>query len=90
MSHAAYLAAEAASELRHEFLEGEVYVMAVGTPEHSALAAVRNALAAARSTPVAARSTPAAARRKPVRVRKGLIAVARLPALEKKVSVREN
>jgi Uma2 family endonuclease len=38
MSHADYLAAEAAGELRHEFLAGEVVAMAGGTPEHGALA----------------------------------------------------
>ena len=39
MTHAEYLAAEAASEVRHEFLNGEVWAMAGGTPEHAALAA---------------------------------------------------
>jgi Uma2 family endonuclease len=39
MTYAEYLAAEAASELRHEFLGGEVWAMAGGTPEHAALAA---------------------------------------------------
>lgn len=39
MSHAEYLAAEAASDTRHEFLRGEVFAMAGGTPEHGALAA---------------------------------------------------
>ena len=39
MSYAEYLAAESASETRHEFLNGEVWAMAGGTPEHSALAA---------------------------------------------------
>jgi Uma2 family endonuclease len=39
MSFAEYLAAEAKGEERHEFLEGEVFAMAGGTPEHSALTA---------------------------------------------------
>ena len=39
MSYAEYVAAEAASEVRHEFLNGEVWAMAGGTPEHAALAA---------------------------------------------------
>jgi Uma2 family endonuclease len=39
MTYAEYLAAEAVSEVRHEFLNGEVWAMTGGTPEHSALAA---------------------------------------------------
>lgn len=39
MTHAEYLVAEEKSDLRHEFLRGEVFAMAGGTPEHSALAA---------------------------------------------------
>jgi len=39
MSYAEYLAAEAKSDVRHEFLDGEVFAMAGGTPEHAALAA---------------------------------------------------
>jgi Uma2 family endonuclease len=39
MSYAEYLAAEALAEVRHEYLNGEVWAMAGGTPEHSALAA---------------------------------------------------
>lgn len=39
MTYAEYLAAEAASEIRHEFLDSEVWAMARGTPEHAALAA---------------------------------------------------
>ncbi|MEW5741347.1 MAG: Uma2 family endonuclease [Myxococcota bacterium] len=34
-----YLAVEELSELRHEYLDGEIYAMAGGTPEHAALAA---------------------------------------------------
>jgi Uma2 family endonuclease len=33
-----YLALEEASNTKHEFLEGEIYAMAGGTPEHSGLA----------------------------------------------------
>jgi Uma2 family endonuclease len=39
MTYAEYLAAEAVAEVRHEYLNGEVWEMAGGTPEHSALAA---------------------------------------------------
>ena len=39
MTHAEYLAAESRSEVRHEFLNGDVWAMAGGTPEHGALAA---------------------------------------------------
>lgn len=39
MSYAEYLAAESVSEIRHEYLNGEVWEMAGGTPEHAALAA---------------------------------------------------
>ena len=39
MSYAEYLAAEAVSEVRHEYLNGDVWAMAGGTPEHAALAA---------------------------------------------------
>jgi Uma2 family endonuclease len=38
MSYAEYLVAEAKSDVRHEFLDGEVFAMAGGTPEHAALA----------------------------------------------------
>jgi hypothetical protein len=34
-----YLAFEASSNVRHEFLDGQIYGMAGGTPEHAALAA---------------------------------------------------
>ena len=45
MSYAEYLALEATSETRHEYLRGEVWAMAGGTPSHSALAiAVASAL----------------------------------------------
>lgn len=38
-TYAEYLALEAASNVRHEFLDGQIYAMAGGTPEHAALAA---------------------------------------------------
>lgn len=38
MSYEQYLAAERASAVRHEYLRGEVFAMAGGTPEHAALA----------------------------------------------------
>lgn len=39
LTYAEYLALEAESPLRHEYLRGEVHAMAGGTPEHAALAA---------------------------------------------------
>ena len=39
MTFAEYLALEAASETKHEFLNGEIFAMAGGTPEHGALTA---------------------------------------------------
>jgi Uma2 family endonuclease len=46
-SYADYLALEEASNTKHEFLEGEIYGMAGGTPEHAALfVAVSSALLA--------------------------------------------
>lgn len=46
-TYADYLALEAASNVKHEFLGGEIYGMAGGTPEHAALsAAVSGALLA--------------------------------------------
>jgi Uma2 family endonuclease len=53
MTYAEYLAAEAVSEVRHEYLNGEVWAMAGGTPEHAALAA-----AMARELGVALRGKP--------------------------------
>jgi len=38
MTYAEYLSAEIVSQVRHEYLDGEVWAMAGGTPEHSALA----------------------------------------------------
>jgi Uma2 family endonuclease len=53
MTYAEYLAAEAAAEVRHEFLNGDVWAMAGGTPEHAALAAalIRELGAALRAKP---------------------------------------
>lgn len=39
---AEYLAHEEASNTKHEFLDGQIYAMAGGTPEHSALIASVN------------------------------------------------
>ncbi len=39
MTYAAFCESEATSEIKHEYLCGEIYVMAGGTPEHAALAA---------------------------------------------------
>jgi Uma2 family endonuclease len=38
-TYADYLAHEAASNVKHEYLDGDIYAMAGGTPEHAALAA---------------------------------------------------
>jgi Uma2 family endonuclease len=38
MAYAAYLAQEDKSDIRHEFLDGDVFAMAGGSPEHAALA----------------------------------------------------
>lgn len=38
-TYADYLALEASSNVKHEFLDGQIYAMAGGTPEHAALAA---------------------------------------------------
>lgn len=53
MTYAAYLAAEEVSDTRHEYLRGEVFAMAGGTPEHAALMAAVSAelIAALRGRP---------------------------------------
>jgi Uma2 family endonuclease len=38
-AYAEYLALETSSNVKHEFLDGQIYAMAGGTPEHAALAA---------------------------------------------------
>jgi len=38
-TYADYLAVESSSNVKHEFLRGQIYAMAGGTPEHAALAA---------------------------------------------------
>jgi Uma2 family endonuclease len=38
-TYAEYLALEEESSIRHEYLDGEIYAMAGGTPDHAALAA---------------------------------------------------
>ena len=38
-TYAQYLALEEESPIRHEYLDGEIYAMAGGTPDHAALAA---------------------------------------------------
>ena len=38
-TYAEYLAFEASSNVKHEFLAGQIYAMAGGTPEHAAMAA---------------------------------------------------
>ncbi len=39
LSYAEYVSRENASETRHEFIDGELFAMAGGTPEHSAIIA---------------------------------------------------
>jgi Uma2 family endonuclease len=43
-TYAEYLALEEESSVRHEFLDGEIYAMAGGSPDHAALAATLIAL----------------------------------------------
>jgi Uma2 family endonuclease len=43
-TRAEYLELEASSNVKHEYLEGQIYAMAGGTPEHAALAATATAL----------------------------------------------
>jgi len=43
-SLADYLALEASSNVKHEYLAGQIYAMAGGTPEHAALAAAASGL----------------------------------------------
>jgi Uma2 family endonuclease len=38
-TYSEYLALEEESSVRHEFLNGEIYAMAGGSPDHAALAA---------------------------------------------------
>ncbi|WP_437654874.1 Uma2 family endonuclease [Sorangium sp. So ce1182] len=38
-TYAEYLALEASSNVKHEYLDGQIYAMAGGTPEHAAIAA---------------------------------------------------
>ena len=39
-TYAEYLALEATSNVKHEYLDGQIYAMAGGTPEHAALGAL--------------------------------------------------
>jgi Uma2 family endonuclease len=64
MSYGEYVAAEGKSDQRHEFLKGEVFAMAGGTPEHGALAA-----AMIRELGVALRGRPCRVYSSDVRVR---------------------
>ncbi|HYN01311.1 MAG TPA: Uma2 family endonuclease [Vicinamibacteria bacterium] len=64
MTYAEYLAAEAVAEVRHEYLNGEVWAMAGGTIEHGALA-----LAVAGELRAALRGKPCRAFPSDVRVR---------------------
>jgi len=59
MSYAEYLAREAESEVKHEYLRGGVFAMAGGTPEHAALALAVGAelIAALRGRPCRAYSS---------------------------------
>jgi Uma2 family endonuclease len=44
LQYADYLALEASSNVKHEFLGGQIYAMAGGTPDHTALAAAASGL----------------------------------------------
>src|SRR5258705_4376676 len=71
-AYADYLALEASSNVKHEFLGGQIYAMAGGTPEHAALAAAvigllfdqlrRGGCRAGRSRTRVVPSTPSSAR----------------------------
>jgi hypothetical protein len=50
-TYAEYLGFEASSNVKHEFLDGQIYAMAGGTPEHAALAAAALNSAAASAVP---------------------------------------
>jgi Uma2 family endonuclease len=50
-TYADYLAVERDSPVRHEYLDGEIFAMAGGTPEHAALAAQLTALLQTRLPP---------------------------------------
>jgi Uma2 family endonuclease len=43
-TRAEYVELEASSNVKHEYLDGQIYAMAGGTPEHAALAATATAL----------------------------------------------
>jgi len=43
-SYAEYIAFEKGSNVKHEYLDGQIYAMAGGTPEHAALAAAASGL----------------------------------------------
>jgi Uma2 family endonuclease len=43
-SYAEYIAFERGSNVKHEYLDGQIYAMAGGTPEHAALAAAASGL----------------------------------------------
>jgi Uma2 family endonuclease len=64
MTYAEYLELERSSEIKHEYLRGEVFAMAGGTPEHARLAAnvIRELGAALRGRPCAAFTSDARAR----------------------------
>ena len=57
-TYAQYLALEEHSAVRHEFLDGEIYAMAGGSPDHAALAAASSASWAASSPQAAGPSLP--------------------------------
>ncbi len=57
-AYAEYLSLEDESSIRHEYLDGEIYAMAGGTPDHAALAAASVACSARRCHEGAAPSAP--------------------------------
>jgi Uma2 family endonuclease len=76
MTYAEYLAAEAKAEVRHEFLNGDVWEMAGGTTEHGALA-----LAVAGELRAALRGKPCRTFSSDVRVRIGETGLTTYPDL---------
>jgi Uma2 family endonuclease len=64
MTYAQYLERERSSEVKHEYLRGEVFAMAGGSPEHARLAAnvIRELGAALRGRPCAAFTSDARVR----------------------------
>ena len=57
-TYAEYTALEDESPIRHEYLDGEIYAMAGGSPDHAALAAAVIRVLAGAEDPLAADHHP--------------------------------